>query len=81
MRKLFFMDYTKGEMFKNDKVYRDKNFISALTAHPFKNSELLYQVHQFFIEMAIKKNHESNIQLNKELETIQKRTKRTKAFP
>lgn len=75
------MDYTKGEMFKDgDKVYRNKNFISSLTSHPFKNSDLLYQVHQFFIEMAIKENHESSLKLEKELSTIQKRTKRTKAF-
>ena len=81
MRKLFYMDYTKGEMFKNTKVYHDKVFTSALIAHPFKSSDMLYRVHQFFLEIGLSKNGKEEIKLKKKLEEIQKITKMTNAFP
>lgn len=80
-RKLFYMDYTKGEMFKSAKVYHDQTFTSALTAHPFKTSDLLYGVHQFFLEISMKNNDKKGLQIKKELEAIQKKTKKAKAFP
>ncbi len=75
------MDYTKGEMFNDAKVYRDKAFTSALTAHPFKTSNMLYRVHQFFLEIGIGNNEKQQIKLRRDLEQIQKRTKLAKAFP
>ena len=75
------MDYSKGEMFQTDKVYQDKVFSSVLTAHPFKSSDLLYGVHQFFLEVSIAENEKKGTRLKKELEHIKKKTKKAKAFP
>ena len=68
-------------MFNDPGVYRDKVFTSALTAHPFKSSEMMYRVHQFFLEVEVKNNEREGFRLKKELERIHKKTKRTKAFP
>ena len=75
------MDYSKGRMFESDKVYADRAFTTALTAHPFKTTDLLYRVHQFFLEISIKNNEKIGFQLKKELETVKKKTKRAKPFP
>ena len=75
------MDYSKGDMFKSDKVYADKVFTTALTAHPFKTTDLLYRVHQFFLEISINNNEKIGFQFKKELEIVKKKTKRAKAFP
>ena len=81
MRRLFYMDYTKGDMFKTDRVYHDKAFVSALTAHPFKSSDLLYRVHQFYLEIAMDNVEKKRLQLKKELEVVKKKTRKAKAFP
>ena len=81
MRNFFYMDYSKGAMFKDPKVYRDKIFNTALTVHPFKSSEMMYRIHQFFLELAVHDNEKKGQSIHKELQTIQKKTKRTKAFP
>ncbi len=75
------MDYTNGDMFKTDRVYRDKAFVSALTAHPFKSSDLLYRVHQFYLEISMDNVEKKRLQLKKELEHVKKKTRKVKAFP
>ena len=82
MRDLFFMDYSKGEMFNDPNIYYDKKFTSAtITAHPFKSKEMIYKIHQFFLEIDLRDIRKQAQTLNKELTAIQKITMKAKAFP
>jgi hypothetical protein len=80
-RNVFFMDYSKGEMFKNSKIYRDKRFTSVISAHPFKSSNMMYRVHQFFLEIKIRNNNRENQSIKKELDKVKLITMKDKAFP
>ena len=81
MRKLFFTDYSKGEMLKSANVYKDRLFVNAITSHAFKKPEIMMRVHQFYLEIAVKKSQEESERLQKELTKISKWTGRAKAFP
>lgn len=75
------MDYTKGAVFKNPAIYRDKAFASLLTIHPFKSTDMMYRIHQFFLEMELKKLDKEKKKISKGLENVQRVTGRQKAFP
>ena len=81
MRKLFFTDYSKGEMLKSVNVYKDRLFVNAITSHAFKKPEIMMRVHQFYLEIAVKKSEEESERLQKELTKVSKWTGRAKAFP
>ena len=81
MAKLFYMDYTKGAMFKNARIYNDKIFTSVISAHPFKSSDMMYRIHQFFLEITIRNYNKQIKETKKELQKIQNITNRKKAFP
>ena len=80
MRKLFFTDYSKGKMFKNESVYNNKAFTSVISAHPFKSPDMMYRVHQMFLEMGIVNYERAIYKVNKELEEVRYITKRKTAF-
>lgn len=75
------MDFSKGAMFKDGRIYNNKVFTSAITAHPFKSTDMMYRVHQFFLEIGIRNYNEKIKNMKKELLKVQKITKREKAFP
>lgn len=75
------MDYSKGVMFKDPAVYRDKTFASLITVHPFKSSDMMYRIHQFFLEIKLVKLEKDKRKVLKELEHIRKITQRVRAFP
>lgn len=81
MRKLFYTDYTKGLMFKDQTIYKDKTVVSALTMHPFKTPDMMHRIHQFFIEIKLKNLDQEKRKYIKELEHIRTITHRTHAFP
>ena len=81
MENMFFMDYSKGEMFNDPNIYYNKKFASAITAHPFKSKEMMYKIHQFFLEIESTDVEKQAQILNKELTAVQKITMKAKAFP
>ena len=81
MHTFFHVDYTNGEVYKSPRIYRNKAFKSLLTSHPYKSTEMMYRVHQFFLELEVKKSESNSDVLKAELERIQTKTKRKRAFP
>ena len=75
------MDYSNGEVYKSPRIYRNKGFKSLLTSHPYKSTEMMYRVHQFFLELEVKNSETKSGVLKAELERIQTKTKRKRAFP
>ena len=55
MRKIFFTDYTKGKFLRTVDIYHNRQFLSAITSHAFKDPEVMFRVHQFYLEVAVKK--------------------------
>lgn len=75
------MDYTKGAVFQNPAIYRDKIFASLITIHPFKSTDMMYRIHQFFLEIELKRLDKEKGKISKELESVQRITQRKRAFP
>ena len=78
--KLFYMDYSKGEVFESPSVYQHKDLLQALTVHSFKKMEDMQLVHQFYVEMEMTERSKKNMEINSELSKWQKITGRDKAF-
>lgn len=68
-------------MLKSANVYKDRLFVNAITSHAFKKPEIMMRVHQFYLEIAVKKSQEESERLQKELTKVSKWTGRAKAFP
>lgn len=74
------MDYSKGQMFQTSDVYKDKVFVNAITAHPFKDPDMMMRVHQFYLEHSLKKQEKVTDKLKKELARVSLLTHRSQAF-
>ena len=81
MAKLFYVDYSKGEIFKFAAVYEDSRLANALTAHAFKDPAMMHRIHQFYLEMEVKTNDLQTIKHRNELVNEMRITGRAKAFP
>ena len=81
MRKLFYTDYTKGAFLNTTSIYKDKKFTGSISSHPFKNPDMMFRVHQFFLELKMAKAEKELDRMKKELIRVQKFTQREKAFP
>ena len=80
MNQLFYMDYSKGEIFRNADVYNNKKLPNVLTVHSFKEPDMMYRIHQFFLELEIIASQARTTQLKSELAGVAKVTGRLKAF-
>ena len=80
MSQLFYMDYSKGENFRNANVYNNKKLPNVLTVHAFKEPEMMYRIHQFFMELEVIASQARTAQLKSELADVAKVTGRLKAF-
>ena len=74
------MDYSKGEIFKSEAVYKDKKLPNALTVHAFKKPAEMYKIHQYFLEVDLNKSKLEVQQYEKELAKVQKITKKRRAY-
>lgn len=81
MRKLFYTDYTKGSFLNTSSIYKDKKFTGSISSHPFKKPEVMFRVHQFFLELRVAKLEKELDHLKKQLVQVQKVTLKEKAFP
>ena len=81
MRKLFYTDYTKGAIFNSSSIYNDKKFTGSISSHPFKNPDMVFLLHQFFLELRVAKVEKELDHVKKELLRVQKITQKEKAFP
>lgn len=80
MSRLFYMDYTKGEIFKSEAAYKDKKLPNALTVHAFKQPAEMHKIHQYFLEVDINKTKLETQKYEKELGMVQKVTKKRRAY-
>ena len=80
-RKLFYTDYTKGAIFNSSSVYNDKKFTGSISSHPFKKPDVMFRLHQFFLELRVAKAEKELGDLKKQLARVQKITHKEKAFP
>ena len=80
MAKLFYMDYSKGEIFKNSNVYNHKDLPNVMSVHSFKQPSEMYRIHQFYLEQKIKDTQLILEETNKELKKWQAVTKHEKAY-
>lgn len=80
MSNLFYNDYSEGAMFKTKKIYRDKTVAAALTMHPFKTRDMMYRIHQFFMEINLKKLDQEKRKVAEELERVRSITNRKRPF-
>ena len=74
------MDYSKGEIFKSEAVYKDRKLPNALTVHAFKKPAEMYKIHQYFIEVDINKTKLETQKYEKELAKVKKLTKKQRAY-
>ncbi len=81
MSKLFYQDYSLGDIFKSPAVYEDKNLANALTIHAFKDPAMMHRVHQFFLELDVRNSELETLRYKSELEKEIKVTGKPKAFP
>ena len=63
-------DYSNGEIFKSSDTLGKRQLLKALTVHPIKEPQLMYRVHQFYIELAISNLKSRTNKLASELERI-----------
>ena len=74
------MDYSKGEIFKSEAVYKDKKLPNALTVHAFKKPAEMHKIHQYFLEVDINKTKLETQKYEKELAKVRKFTKKQRAY-
>ena len=74
------MDYSKGEIFKSEAVYKDKKLPNALTVHAFKKPAEMYKIHQYFMEVDLNKTKLETQKYEKELIKLRKITKKQRAY-
>ena len=80
MSQLFYMDYSHGKIFKSSDVYNDKKLPNVLTVHSFKEPDMMFRIHQFFLELEVNSSEARTAQLKRDLASVAKLTGRVKAF-
>ena len=80
MSQLFYMDYSHGKIFQSSDVYNDKRLPNVLTVHSFKEPDMMFRIHQFFLELEVNSSEARTAQLKSDLASVAKLTGRVKAF-
>lgn len=80
MGQLFLNDYSKGEIFKTSDVYKSKRLPNALTVHSFKEPQMMFRIHQYYLELAVNNSQLRTQMLQNELSNVAKITGRNRAF-
>lgn len=78
--KLFYMDYSKGEVFKSPDVYHHRELQHALTVHSFKKPQNMQLIHQFYMELELVEMSKKTAKLNSELSKWRGITGKEKAY-
>ena len=66
--KYFYNDYSEGDIFYRARY--DENIKYLITAYPFKRPELMYRIHQYFLEVDIKDHKKKKMSLIEEYRNI-----------
>ena len=74
------MDYSNGEIFKSEAVYKDKKLPNVLTVHSFKDPDMMFRIHQYFLEVAVNSSEAKTAQVKRELAKVARVTGRKRAF-